>query len=721
MTLRKGNITAGFAVLFMLIVFSLPVLAQSNETIAPGETLRDTLDAETPVQVYAFEAEAGVTYVATAESETTSLFALDIVDASGASLISTGDFSTVNDLATATAAATPEDADTYFILISSLSLVVSGDSIDYALTLTEGGGATTETPAATEVPATTNPAATEEATTDAATGPVSGQLVTTAGFTVSLSWNGSADLDLEIRDPVGGSLYWETPTVQSGGTITPNVNQACANVVTQNATEAATWSPGGIPLGSYEVLVYFQQACASGDAVTFSITPTLDGEQLPVITDTIAPGQVYVSRVVVNQDGSAEVQAPGGIVELETIPYAFADLQAAAQPIALEETLSGFITNDQQFQAYTFEGLPNQLLTVSTFATSGSLDTFVGLYDPNGTLVAFNDDLGVGITDSQISNVLLPSAGVYTVLVTRYGKATGGTEGTYDVNVTQQTVNLSQEFLALPEGSLEVLLLWNTAADVQLLMRDTAGDSVFDDIPRISSGAILAAQGNVNCRISEGTPFSYIYYPQDRQPRPGVYEVEVWFQNACNDQQPVTFNLYVTLNGRQVLRASDTLQPPVFNADQTVTPGDRYLTSFTLNPDGTTLLSDGGIIRGLDTLDYQPEIATAPALVAGEPLAGSITQDNKFDVYAYDGLANTNVTISLNATSGTLDTTLYLVSPSGALIAENDDAVPGENTNSLIADFTLPEDGQYIIIVTHYGALFGGTTGTYTLTLTELG
>jgi hypothetical protein len=45
--------------------------------------------------------------------------------------------------------------------------------------------------------------------------------------------------------------------------------------------------------------------------------------------------------------------------------------------------------------------------------------------------------------------------------------------------------------------------------------------------------------------------------------------------------------------------------------------------------------------------------------------------------------------------------------------------VAGENTNSLIADFTLPQDGQYIIIATHYGALYGGTTGTYQLTLTQ--
>ena len=53
-------------------------------------------------------------------------------------------------------------------------------------------------------------------------------------------------------------------------------------------------------------------------------------------------------------------------------------------------------------------------------------------------------------------------------------------------------------------------------------------------------------------------------------------------------------------------------------------------------------------------------------------------------------------------------------------VAANDDAVAGENTNALISNFTLPADGQYIIIATHFGAQYGGTTGTYSLTLTIL-
>jgi Bacterial pre-peptidase C-terminal domain len=456
-------------------------------------------------------------------------------------------------------------------------------------------------------------------------------------------------------------------------------------------------------------LVYYQQACAGDTPADFTINVSVDGTALSAVSGTVQPGQVFAASFEVNADGSSNIASTGGLVVLENIPFNFADVQANALPIEFDIPLPGTITNDQPFQSYTFEGLANQLVTLSAFATTGSLDTFVGVLDAQGNLIAFNDDLAQGVTDSQIGNALLPSSGTFYVIVTRYGKTIGGTEGTYDLTLSQQVTNLSQDFLSLPEGSLEVLLLWNTAADMQLLVRDSAGDAVFDDIPAIQSGGQLAAAGNVNCRISEGTPFSYVYWPQERQPRPGAYEVEVWYQANCNDVTPVTFNLYITLNGRQVFR--DTSQP-ILN--------ERYLTSFTINADGTSLPSDGGIIRGLETLDYLPDLATAAALNAGEPAAGSITTTNKFDVYTYSGTANESINLAMNATSGTLDTTLYLVSPSGVLIAENDDAVAGENTNSLIADFTLPEDGQYIIITTHYGAQFGGTTGTYTLTLTRL-
>ena len=672
-----------------LLVISLPALAQGAEPIAPDTPLTFTLSAEAPTQVVLFEGVAGTSYDFTVTSDPAANLIFSAVDAQGDSVNGGGGGSAGSyDLQ----AVISSDGE-HYLVITSLTSLAGGQDVDVTVTLV--------TP---EVEAT--PAATPQPDATGVETPDAGQLVTTAGMSFALTWSAAADLDLEVRDPIGGSLYWETPTVNSGGSMTPNANQGCVNVNTDNPTETASWSPGGVPTGSYEILVYYQQTCAGDAPVSFTVQPTLDGEALPEITGSMTPEQIFTSRIVINADGTADVFQGGDVVTLDSLPYTATELVAVAQPIALEETLGGFIGNDQQYQTYAFEGLANQIVSINVFASSGSLDTYTALLDANGSLITFNDDLAVGVTDSSISAVLLPTTGTYYVVVSRYAKDIGGTEGEYTVTVTEQATNLSDTFLALPDGNLEVLLLWNTNADLQLLVRDASGDSVYDDIPRIASGGQLAAQGNVNCRVSDGTPFSYIYWPPERQPRPGSYEVEVWFQSECNDTSPVTFNLYVTLNGREVLRASES---PIFL--------ERYLTSFTINADGTATPSDGGIIRGIETLDYLSELEAAQAANVGEPRAGSITPTNKFDVYTYNGAANETLTVALNATSGTLDTVLYVVSPSGALVAENDDAVPGENTNSLISDFILPEDGQYIIIVTHYGALYGGTTGTYTLTL----
>lgn len=77
------------------------------------------------------------------------------------------------------------------------------------------------------------------------------------------------------------------------------------------------------------------------------------------------------------------------------------------------------------------------------------------------------------------------------------------------------------------------------------------------------------------------------------------------------------------------------------------------------------------------------------------------------------------MTISMEATSLTLDTKLLLLSPAGLQVAENDDAVPNVTTNSLIDGFLLPETGTYTIIATRYATGFGGTAGTYDLRLTR--
>ncbi len=701
-----------FGLLLLLIVPA--VLAQNARTLEPGTPMTGTLNASNLAQVYTLQGSVGEVVTLTTVNPNGVPLAVVLTDASGAIIAQSYDLDITGQV-TLSDVSLPTTGD-YTVTVFKSAGVDSFTDATFTLTLTVVSAAPAV--ATATVPSVVQPTAqpsvqpTTESTSGSATPttPVTlietGTVVTTSGLQVQLSWNTTDDLDLEVRDPVGGSLYWETPTIDSGGTISANANQGCANTV-NNPTETATWSPGGIPTGSYEVLVYYQQACTGESPVTFTISTTVDGTPLDPVQGTLLPGQVYDTSFLLYRDGTSGLSGLGGVVT-EDLPDSAAAIIAAAQPVSIGSSVAGTITNKAPYEAYSFEGQTNDLVTVDMSATSGNLDTFLFLIDSSGNVVRSNDDRVDGVTDAEIVDALLPAPGTYYVVATRYAKRIGGTQGNYTLTLTSQAVSLPEEFVNLPRGALEMRLLWNTNADLQLLVRDPAGNAVYDDVPQIRSGGRLAASGNVNCTQSTGTPFSYIYWPTDTPPRAGVYEVEVWFQSDCGDTSPVNFNLYVTYNGKEVL--TDSARPLL---------NERYLTSFTITANGDAIPSDGGIITGVDLLDWQAEQEGAIVLNAGEPRNGSITQDNKFDVYTFSAQAGDVVNIAMNNTSGTLDPTLYLLTASGVLVDQNDDAVAGENTNSLISNLTLPADGQYIIIATHFGARYGGTTGTYSLTLTQ--
>lgn len=687
-------------------------LAQTDRTLTPGTPVEAVLDNAAIAQTFTFTGAADETVVITALNAVQVPLAVTVTDADGAAVGQAVDDQAIGE--TELALTLPADG-TYYVSVfkaggvrsvGSVTFTVQLDTLDAVLIAETTTVEPTPAPEATVEPGTallTQPEATETAPDTQVA-----QLLTISGMTITLSWATTDDLDLEVRDPIGGSLYWTTPTVTSGGSLGPNVNQACA-VLNSTPSETASWTPGGIPTGSYEVIVYYEASCEGDNPVDFNVVVSVDGRAETPITGTINPGDTFVTSFVVNADGTTAISELAGLAADQILPAAPSELLAAAQPIEVGTTVTGFIGSTARYAAYTFQATPDELLTIDLTATSGSLDTFLALLDANGNIVRFNDDRDLGITDSLIADAIVPTAGAYTIVATRYAKAIGGTEGDFTLSLTSLPSDLPAEFSTLPRGTIEVRLLWRTNADLQLLVRDPAGNAVFDDIPEIRSGGRLGAQGNVNCRVSEGAPFSYVYWPQEIPPRPGSYEIEVWYQNECNDPTPVSFNLYVSVNGQEVF--SDVSQPLV---------GERYLTSFTVLPDGSVQPSLGGIIRGVADLNYSEDLEAAATIRPNEPLTGAITPDNKFDVYVFQGTAGQVVNLAMNATSGTLDTALYLIGPINTVVAENDDAVVGENTNSLIANFTLPQDGQYIIIATHFGTLYGGTTGTYQLTLTQL-
>jgi len=690
MTLLRQSIrlVAAVMVIAAVMVSGVGVLLaqEGSRQIVPGTPVTGTLDGQAFAQMYWFDGVAGqvVSLLVSTSAEGLDL-ALLLADAEGSTLAQDSDAETVGSAEIADVVL-PESGR-YYVTVLRLTGAAGEGEGEFSLSLVAEGGEATATQPATAEPA----------------------LVTlSTGMRVSLTWDSTADLDLEVRDPYGNSIYWDNPTVENA-VFGQNVNAGCVAPVGDGPTERIDWAPGAVPTGSYEIIVYYIEGCEDNAPANITLSVVVDGAALDTVTGTLLPGQEFLSSFVLTASGQAEQGLSG--IDPGTVLSNVSTLLSGQTPISAGESASGVIDADNVYGTYSFTGKTGDIVTVRMDATSGNLDPFLFLLDPNGNTIAYNDDALSAVTKgAEIANHTLVSDGVYTIVATRYGREYGGTEGAYTLTLSGSEFEIPPALagLYLPAGSVEVSLLWNTQADLQLLVRDPSGTAIYDDLPRSASGGVLAEDGNVNCTNPTTSPVSYIYWPPDRLP-PGTYEVEVWYQNTCNDTSPVTFNLTVRVNDRVIIAANE--QP---------VPGQVYLTTFTVDVNGFASAGAGGFIGDSSMLDVGSALGSAIPISYGDTVSGTINQTNKFVLYTFEGEAGDQVRIGMDATAGTLDPTLFLLSPEGTQMASNDDAVLNETMNSLIDNFTLPADGTYIIVATHYGVLYGGTSGTYNLSVVRL-
>lgn len=698
---RRGTL---IAVLTMCLVFAAPPgLAQNSiNVLAPGATVSGVLGPASNATTYVFDAGANTLATISLENISGGSLALLISDINGNTIAQAADTAGVGSLVVGSLALSGGGRYNVFVYFSPGS-GAPDTTFDIRLDLAQSSAA--------------DAAASEASAAEP-------QLILLgAGIDVRLNWNGAADLNLEVRDPTGEALHWNSRGTTNGGAFGFDANGLC-EVISGAPEESAIWQPGFLSTGSYEVIVYYEQACdALTGTVPFQLEVMVDGASAGQVETLLSPSgaagkNVYVTRFEIAADGSADLSIGGAYPDssLTLLPAGFDIASVVATPIVRDVPVRGEISNEQPFLTYSFAGAADELISVDMQAIGPNLDTLLQIVDPAGKVVNVNDDAFGGTTDSSIANARLLSAGAYTIIASRYAKDIGGTEGEFQITLSGPTSDVASQLtsLNLPQGDIEVSLFWSTNADLQLLVRDPAGESVFDDNPLVVSGGILQEAGNVNCvPAATGSPVSYIYWPPGTI-RPGTYEVEVWYQNACTELPPaVDFTLLIEVNGQVVADAREFPQA-----------GQRYVTNFTVTPAGGAFAGEAGFIdAGSRTLAYQEEAFDAPLIESGQNLTGVISAENPFDVYRFNGIAGESVTISMLAATQTLDTNLYLISPGDRQIAANDDADPvllgagGRKTDSLISGFVLTENGPYTIIATRYANQYGGTLGVYSLTL----
>ncbi len=106
-------------------------------------------------------------------------------------------------------------------------------------------------------------------------------------------------------------------------------------------------------------------------------------------------------------------------------------------------------------------------------------------------------------------------------------------------------------------------------------------------------------------------------------------------------------------------------------------------------------------------------VASGSAVQSGDQMAGILRQAGEEHRYTFHGEAGQAVTIEMQAgPGGGLDSYLELRAPDGSTLISDDDS--GGSLNSRIANFVLPQTGEYVILA--YG--FSHTsTGSYGLTM----
>ncbi|MFD1647103.1 PPC domain-containing protein [Haloarchaeobius litoreus] len=488
--------------------------------------------------------------------------------------------------------------------------------------------------------------------------------------------------------------------------------------------------------------------------------------------------------------GGFELPSDGGYIILagsfsDTIDFEYqlslTQVQSDLRSIAVGETRTGTIdSSDPQSDEYNGYYEPVTLdvgseMAVNVAMSSADDDTYLYLLDPDGNVIAENDDFN-GL-NSMILNLRLPEPGEYTIIATSFEpNATFSYELSVSDATPSQTVSVGEtvqgelsaddaqsaalngyyDFIGFdvssdvtvdiemssPDG--DTLLAVLDAEGAVVAANDDAGDSLDSRISRFAVGpdsdyTILATS------FDPTATFSYELSVTESEPLPDLRSISLGETRTGgidgNDPRESRFNGYyepVTLDAP----TGTTVDVSMSSAN-----GDTYL--YVLDPSGTVVaenddydglnsrinrltLSESGDYTIIatsfsdeDTFEYElsvtegtdlsPEQSIAPGETLTSELGPEDPQSDRFNGYhepiALDAPTGSTVTISMNSDG---DTYLYLLDPSGQIVAQNDDY---NGLNSEIPAFTLSESGDYTIIATSFSY---DATFEYELSVTEI-
>jgi hypothetical protein len=328
------------------------------------------------------------------------------------------------------------------------------------------------------------------------------------------------------------------------------------------------------------------------------------------------------------------------------------------------QSVGGSISSTDYEDRWTFAGAAGDVITLVMNATNGTLDTYLKLLNPSGTQVTGDDDGGEG-TNSLINAYSLSANGTYTIVATRYSGSNGSSSGEYSLSLSKQaTVSGATGGGSISYDQTVSGSITNTDYEDRWTFSGTTGD------------VITIAMNASNTTLDT---FLRLLNPSGNP--------------ATSDDDTGEGNNSLISAYSLPANGTYTIVAMRYNGSSGSGYGDYRLV---LSRNGTT-----NIGAGSSTLSY------------GQTISGSITNTDSEDRWTFSGAAGDLVTI--NMTSGTVDSFLKLLGPAGAQLDDDDDGGGGQN--SMIGLYLLPANGTYTIVATRYQGSSGSSTGDYQLSL----
>jgi hypothetical protein len=328
----------------------------------------------------------------------------------------------------------------------------------------------------------------------------------------------------------------------------------------------------------------------------------------------------------------------------------FIAIGAPAQAQELLES-QGIIDNFSPSERYEIDLQIGDIVTITTEVISGNLDTTLALLDPTGRTIAVNDDRGDGTYNSQITHTAV-RRGTFVIVVSRYDSSTS--------------------------GEYRITVVYGAPAAQPAAQTSTSG----------GAADTLEATGRIDNRTPAET------YTLDL----------VRGQTVTITTQATSGNLDTTLalydpNGTEVASNDDITRGNLNSQIIYVAQMDGTYTVEVSRYDNTSS-GDYRIEVAISAASGQPVAQTGGVEVETLEAEGSLDDTYQSESYEIDLDRGERITITTQATSGNLDTVLFLYDPNGDQVATNDDIERG-NLNSQIV-YTALVGGTFTIEVTRY-------------------